>query len=443
MKTLKKAVLIGVAAIVFVCVIVGMFGGSDDDARPEATAIDVAQVSEPSEIQATAGPTATPQPTETPTRTPEPTGPLLQVHFIDVGQGDAILILAPDGKVALIDGGDSGSGVLQYLRAKGVQRLDLMVATHPHADHIGGLVDVLQALPVDEVVTNGQPHTTRTYERFLDAIAATGAVYTEVKRGDTLQLGVLTFDVIHPRGPTGQNLNDQSIVLRLVHSNVAFLFTGDAERDAETSILSSSQNIQAHVLKIGHHGSQSASSHAFLAAVQPQVSVYSCGAGNSYGHPHSETLAALTGVGSIIYGTDVNGTVVVTSDGSVYKVEVAKQGQPSAPPAVTPKPTEPTSTAEPIALTIEVVYLTSPISPGANASLSIRTVPGAACTIMVYYKSGPSQAAGLGPQNADGNGMAAWQWKVGTRTTPGVWRIVVTATVDGQRTTLEIPFEVG
>jgi len=458
--------------------------------------------------------------------TPEPAGPL-EVHFIDVGQGDAILILAPDGGVALIDGGESGSGVVEYLRAQGVERVDLMIATHPHADHIGGLVDVLRALPIEEVVTNGQMHTTRTYERFLDAIADSGALYTEVRRGDTLPLGALTFDVLHPMGPTGANLNDQSIVLRLIHGEVAFLFTGDAEREAEASMLNSHHAFRADVLKVGHHGSSSSSTLSFLAAVQPAVAVYSCGAGNRYGHPHAETLEALAAVGATIYGTDVNGTVVVISDGYQYHVDVERESQPRAPPTastatpvvmgettytiqpgdtlskiaaqfgvsvaalsaindisdpsmipvgqvlvipssdyVVPEPTaapplatavsetapQPTPVPEPTqapapapapeALTIEVVSLTSPIRPGANASLTIRTAPSAPCTITVYYKSGASQAAGLGPQNANAEGLATWRWKVGTRTTPGLWRIVVTAAANGQRSTLEIPFEV-
>ena len=288
----------------------------------------------------------------------------LQVHFIDVGQGDATLILAPDGQAVLIDGGESGSGVLSYLKAQGVGRVNLMIATHPHADHIGGLIDVLQALPVDEVVTNGQAHTTRTYERFLDAIGAARAEYTEVKRGDTISLGGLALDILSPNGPDGQNLNDQSVVVRLAYGKVAFLFSGDAESAAEAGMLAKGQNVQAQILKVGHHGSRSASSPAFLAAIQPEIAVYSSGAGNSYSHPHAETLVALDGVGATIYGTDVDGTVVVTTDGTDYKVEMAKQSQPRAPPTATTTQT-PAPALGPLA--ISVASLSSPISPGATA----------------------------------------------------------------------------
>lgn len=393
-------------------------------------------------LSAPPAPVSTTSSTSAPTRSIATSGPSgsLQVHFIDVGQGDAILIRAADGKVALIDGGESGSGVLSYLRAKGVERINLMIATHPHADHIGGLVDVLEALPVDEVVTNGEPTTTLTYEHFLDGIAAAKAAYKEVKRGDTLTLGGLSFAVLSPEGPGGGDLNDGSIVLRLAYGKVAFLSTGDAQQTAEASMLGAGEPVEAQILKVGHHGSRSSSSPAFLAAVHPEVAVYSAGLGNSYGHPHAETLAALAAVGATVYGTDTNGTVVVTSDGAGYKVEMAKQSQARAPPTVT---TGQTPVPAPGPLALAKVSLTSPVSPGATARLTIKTTPGAGCTITVYYKSGASQAAGLGPQNAAGDGTATWQWKVGSRTTPGVWRIVVTATVDGQQTSLEIPLEVG
>ncbi len=275
--------------------------------------------------------TATPVPTDAPTPTVETRGDL-QIHVLDVGQGDAILILPPDDGAMLIDGGNAGSGVVEYLLAQGVERVDLMVATHPHADHIGGLVDVLEAMPVEEVVSNGQLHTTRTYERFLDAIAAAGVVYTEVGQGNTLQGEDLTLDVLHPSPDFAEDsLNNQSLVLRLVHGDVVFLFTGDAEREAEESMIASGQDIDATVLKVGHHGSRTASAPNFLKRVQPEVAIYSCGRDNSYGHPHAETLAALADAGAKIYGTDVNGTVVVTSDGTDYTVDVARQGHPRAP----------------------------------------------------------------------------------------------------------------
>ncbi len=384
-------------------------------------------------------------PAAPPTQMPAPAPVIagnLEVHFVDVGQGDSILIKSPEGKTALIDGGDTDTGIVSYLRSQGVQALTLVVATHPHADHIGGLVEVLRAFPVDEVVTNGVMHTTSTYERFLDAIADARAIYTEAKQGDVLQLGSLSFHVLHPQDPAGSDLNDQSLVLRLVHGQVAFLFTGDVQPEGQASILGSNLEVGADILKVAHHGSRTSSQSSFLSEVEPEVAIYSCGLGNSYGHPHPETIAALERAGAAVYGTDVNGTIVVTSNGSSYRVAAAKQSQAKASPVVPVAPSPVPTTAKPTAPTIEVLSLTSPIDHGANATLSIKTAPGAACTITVYYKSGASEAAGLGPQNADGSGVATWRWKVGTRTTPGTWRIVVTATIAGQRTTRNIDFEV-
>ena len=377
---------------------------------------------------------APPRPETTTTTLPAPVGPL-QVHYIDVGQGDSILIVSPEGKVLLIDGGEAGSGALNYLKQNGITHIDLMVATHPHADHIGGLIDVLRAIPVTEVVTNGASTTTRTYERFLDAIAEAQALYREVRRGDRLQLGCLRFDVLNASAQG--DLNEESIVLRLLHGEVGFLFAADAGIEAEQRMLGAGGDLRAHVLKVGHHGSRSASSPAFLAAVAPVVAVYSCADGNSFGHPHPEVLANLATVGADIYGTDLNGTVVVTSDGNTYQV-TGERGGPRGPPSTTTT----TVPEDPGALSLQVVSLTSPVAPGANAALTIKTAPGAHCTITVIYKSGPSQAAGLGPQTADPSGTVTWRWKVGTSTTRGVWSIVVTSEVQGHKETLEIPFEV-
>jgi hypothetical protein len=209
---------------------------------------------------------------------------------------------------------------------------------------------------------------------------------------------------------------------------------GDAQADAEASMLAAGLIQKTDILKVGHHGSRSSSSPAFLSAVKPTVAIYSAGLGNDYGHPHPETIQALQAIGAAIYGTDVNGSIIVTSDGSGYSIETAKQGQAQAPPVVQP--------TAPSGLSIEVVSLTSPIAPGGRASLTIKTTPEAACTITVYYKSGPSQAQGLGPQTAAGDGSVTWSWKVGTNTTPGTWRIVVTVKINDQTISQEIPFEV-
>jgi competence protein ComEC len=380
----------------------------------------------------------------------------LEVHIIDVGQGDSIFIRGPEGQTMLIDGGSEGTGALQYLQGQSVDHLDLMLATHPHEDHIGGLPAILKAMPVARVVMNGQPTTTRIYERLLDAIATAKAEYQEVKRGDRIQLGSLTFDVLHPAVPTGPNLNNQSIVLRLIWGQVSFMLPGDAERETEGDILASGQPVAATILKLGHHGSRTATSSAWLKAISPTVAIYSAGVGNSYGHPHPETLAALSTAGVQVYGTDVSGTVVVTSDGAGYSVATAKGNGPRAPPAapqpvspppdppaVVPAHPEPTAAPAPSAdLALQIVSVSSPVRPGVRATLTAQTVPGAQCSITVRYQSGPSSASGLEPKTADASGNISWSWTVGSNTTPGTWPITVTARLGGNSLTREISFVV-
>jgi beta-lactamase superfamily II metal-dependent hydrolase len=380
---------------------------------------------------------ATPEaeaPTPAPTTTTDvsPATGTLTVHFIDVGQGDAILIQSPDGKNMLIDGGERNTGVVAYLAATGVSKLDIVAATHPHSDHIGGLVDVLKSIPVDKVVTNGQEHTSGLYESFLDEIIASQAEYVEVKAGDTIQLGMLTLEVLGPISLTS-SLNNGSLVLRLVYGDIAFLFTGDAEAQAESRILSSGRSVQAQILKVGHHASNTSSTQAFVNAVSPEVAVYQAGVGNKYGHPHAEIIARLSAMAEV-YGTDQHGTVIVTTDGMTYTVSTQKQAsQPAPAPTVV-------QAEAPAQLSLEVLSHTSPISAGSTANLKIKTLPGAECTITVYYKSGASKASGLDPKTANANGEVSWSWKVGSNTSPGDWRIVVTASQGGKTAMKEIEF---
>lgn len=372
----------------------------------------------------------------------QPAGDLLLVHFINVGQGDATLIQTPEGYTALIDGGEKGSGVVQYLQSLGVKRIDLLIATHPHSDHIGGLVQVLSAFPVSKVVTNGQPHTTSVYESFLDGIAAAQAEYVEVRQGDLLQLGSLNFLVLSPAANTNDDLNENSLVLRFGYGNTTFLMMGDAGRETEASLLASGQSLKADVLKVGHHGSSSASSPAFLDAVKPKVAIYSAGINNKYNHPAPETIAALTAAGASIYGTDTNGEIDFEIDLNGYNLN--SQGiQSRAPPVVIFPEELPTATGEaPAAVSgipgLEIVSVTSPVRAGANATLIAKTTPGASCGITVYYKSGPSSAQGLGPKTAGANGEVSWTWKVGSRTSAGTWRIVVNCSGLTQETSFTV-----
>jgi competence protein ComEC len=233
---------------------------------------------------------------------------------------DSLFIVSPEGLTMLIDGGSADSGILDNLRGRGVTRIDLLVATHPHEDHIGGLIQVLDALPVARVVTNGQPHTTVTYENFLDAILYSGAEYSEVRRGDTITLGELEFSVLSPDGTLGDDLNDNSLILRLTYGQTTFLFMGDAGFAVEDSMLAAGVPLKANILKVGHHGSCSATSVAFIRAVRPNVGIYSAGLNNQYGHPCEGTIASLNLYGVLVLGIDMNGSITVTVSEDGYRI---------------------------------------------------------------------------------------------------------------------------
>ena len=266
---------------------------------------------------------------------PGPTPELgtLTVHFIDVGQGDSILLDFGDIEV-LIDGGDKSPGVISYIDDYVDGPLEVMVATHPHADHIGGLIAVLDAFEVDEIWLNGDTSTSQTYSQFMSAVNSEGAKVCVAKRGDTTQAGNLTFNVLHPVNLSG-SINNNSIVLSLSYGQVDFLFTGDAEQEAEASMLTEGTVPDVEVLKVGHHGSRTASSIQFLQVAKPECAIYMAGQGNSYGHPHQETIINLCEVGAEIYGTDIHGTITIMTDGETYNLLPSN----NVPPVVCPTTT--------------------------------------------------------------------------------------------------------
>jgi competence protein ComEC len=248
----------------------------------------------------------------------------LKVHFIDVGQGDSILIDLGETEV-LIDGGDKSPGVVNYLKNYIDGPLELMVVTHPHADHIGGLIDVLAAFQVEEIWYNGETSTSNTYSDFMSAVNAENAKVNIATRGDVIQADGLSFRVLNPFNLQGTT-NNNSIVLYLAYGQTDFLFEGDAEQEAEAAMLAASDIPvpDVEILKVGHHGSRTASSPAFLAATTPEVAIYMAGKGNVYGHPHQETLDALAKIGAKIYGTDINGSITITTNGETYNINTEK-----------------------------------------------------------------------------------------------------------------------
>ncbi|MCT8337362.1 MBL fold metallo-hydrolase [Methanoculleus sp. Afa-1] len=270
----------------------------------------------------------------------------LVVHFLDVGQGDSILLQFRD-KTMLIDAGERGMAdrIIAYLGDQNVERLDVVVATHAHSDHIGGLRDVISAYPVGEFVDAAQPHSTATYENLLALIEEEGIPYTAAERGQTIALDPdLEILILNPAAEPIGEINQDSVVLKVTYNEISYLFVGDAEKPAEESMMEAGLDLDADVLKVGHHASRYGTSAEFLSAVSPAISIIQVGAGNDYGHPHEEAVERIEATGSRIYRTDLDGTVVVATDGT--KLTVAAGGAPAATVTALPA-TIATATATP------------------------------------------------------------------------------------------------
>ncbi|MCI8360938.1 MAG: MBL fold metallo-hydrolase [Clostridiales bacterium] len=246
----------------------------------------------------------------------------LSALFLDVGQADSTLLTLPDGRHMLIDGGNNNDGekICDYLEQAGVGRLDFLVATHPHEDHIGGLDAVVKRFEVGKIyapkLDRSSVPTTRTYEDFLLAVQEKGYKLTAAKAGALLldEEG-LRIEILSPAQEKYKELNDYSVVLRVSFGQTSWLFTGDAETLPEREMLEAGYDLSAQLLKVGHHGSGSSSSRAFIQAVGPEQAVISCGTENSYGHPHEETLKVLETAGVSVWRTDLQGSIRAVSDG--------------------------------------------------------------------------------------------------------------------------------
>lgn len=244
-------------------------------------------------------------------------GSTLEVHFLDVGQGDATLIVCGEGAM-LIDAGNNswGDDVRDYLEYQGISDLDYVIGTHPDADHIGGLDTVIEAFDCGMVMMPDYEKDTKTYEEVIEVMDEKGLELTVPEAWSVYELGEAAFTVVAPIGEYGSNANDYSVGILLEHGDNRFLFTGDAEEESEQDMLASGMDLSADVFKTAHHGSSTANTEAFLEAVKPEYAVISCGEGNSYGHPHAETLNRLRAMGVQVFRTDEEGTIVASSDGS-------------------------------------------------------------------------------------------------------------------------------
>ncbi len=242
----------------------------------------------------------------------------LEVHFIDVGQADSILIKAPGGNM-LIDAGNNGDAdlITSYIKKQGVKTLDVVIGTHPHEDHIGSLDVVIDTFDIGKVYMPKVEHTTQTIEDVLLAIKNKGLKITAPVAGSTFNVGEVKCRILAPNSSKYDDLNNYSIVIKLEFGNTSFLFTGDAEKVSEDEMLQKHKDkLSSDVLKVGHHGSNSSTIQGFLDKVNPKYAVVMVGKNNSYEHPHKVVMNRLKEKGVTVYRTDENSTIVANSDGN-------------------------------------------------------------------------------------------------------------------------------
>ena len=356
---------------------------------------------------------------------------LLRVTFIDVGQGDAAWLKTPDGWDILIDGGKEAQGpdLVSYLQGQGVTDIEVLVLSHPHADHVGGLVTVLQNMEVDQALTNCQDYSSIIYQTFKNLLVDNSIPTSCVREGDTFTWGsYISATIVYPPDPlmsgTGSDVNNNSVTLRISYDAVDFLFAGDIESEAETAILASVPILEAEVLKVAHHGSNSSSTASFLSQVDPEVAIISVGASNPYGHPAPETLQRLGDAGVIIYRTDEDGTLVVTADGMTYSVQgeashiylplvLKTWPTPTFTPTATPMPT---STPSPTPTSTPTPTPTATPIPSIQVSAWVSDpTPSQYTTVTVY---GQFLVNGVGVAGVPMH--TTWHYKTVTRSCDGV-----------------------
>ena len=251
------------------------------------------------------------------------------VHFIDVGHADATLLEFSDEMdtyTMLIDAGDwNANDVVSYLQAQKIAAIDIIAITHPHADHIGQLDKIINAVDVSEVWMNGETANSEVFARAISAIEDNGVDYYEPEVGEVFDIGPLEVTILHPKEPSG-GTNDNSLAMRLKYGEVSFLFTGDGEEKAERELLDRGTNLKSDILHVGHHGSKTSTTESFFRAVDPDIAIYSAGVGNQYDHPDQEVIDRINANKTHLYGTDIHGTIRVETDGKTYTVQTNRDG---------------------------------------------------------------------------------------------------------------------
>lgn len=243
----------------------------------------------------------------------------LRVRFIDVGQGDSSLIILPNGRSMLIDTGEyyAKDAVLSAIKEEGLKSIDVLVATHPHSDHIGCMASVVEAVDFTDIYMPNAASNSKSFEKLLDAVDKRGVNAIEAKAGMSIKLdSAVDVEILAPISKKYDNTNDYSIVIRVTYGDVSVLFMGDAEKLVEKQILDKGEEVSADVIKLGHHGSSTSSDEDFIKAVSPIVAIASCSEDNTYGHPHKETVELMEELGITMLRTYETGDIIMETDGS-------------------------------------------------------------------------------------------------------------------------------
>lgn len=351
-------------------------------------------------------------------------GDTLRVNYIDVGQGDSIFIQLPNKETMLIDAGEAyeADNVINYLNNLGIKKIDYVVGTHPHTDHIGGLEEVINTFDVEAIYMPKVSSNSKTFEDLLTIISNKGLKVKTAKSGVVvLDEDNLKLEFVAPNSDNYNNLNNYSAILKLTYLNNIFLFMGDAETLSEDEITS---DVDADVIKVGHHGSDSSSSVEFVKKVSPEYAIIMVGEGNSYNHPYQSIIDRYESVGAKVLRTDLDGNIVCDSDG----VDVTCKGDKDSSSDSSPSTTN----------NISLVSMTSPISKGSDVTVSIKGLPNTTYNIDVIYSSGASKASGLEDKTSDSEGNVSWTFKVSSNVKLGTYEVKISDGEDSASYSLEV-----
>lgn len=341
-------------------------------------------------------------------------GDTLRVNYIDVGQGDSIFIQLPNNESMLIDAGEAyeSENVINYLNNLGITKIDYVVGTHPHTDHIGGLEEVINTFDIGSIYMPRASSTSKTYLDLLTTISNKGLKVKTAKSGVVvLDDNNLKLEFIAPNSDNYSELNNYSAVLKLTYLDNTFLFMGDAETLSENEVTC---DVEADVIKVGHHGSDSSSSLEFVKKVSPEYAIIMVGEGNSYNHPYQSIIDRYENVGAKVLRTDLDGNIVCDSDGKEVSCSGAKDSSSDS------------NNSNNSTSNINLVSMISPVSRGSDVTVSIKGLPNTTYDIDVMYSSGESKAKGLEDKTSDSEGKVSWTFKVSSNVKPGTYEVKIT-----------------